>query len=205
MAVAAALQAEAVPEQQQPPVGALLYPELPVLPNRYRTRYRQPADALLPLPQEAWQPRDLSAALRQWPASREVGRLQSEVPAGVGARFAVEQAEREAWDVDPGRQDWDHPSWKHRDSASPALAGPVRAHPDQLAGLTQAGPQWWRRLAWLDGASPAIARALRSAPKRQELGAKQDLGPDSNPGDALECRAWLPEAEKLAGGVGAGL
>jgi hypothetical protein len=100
---AAELQAETVPEQQQPPVGALLYPEQPVLPNRYRTRCLLPEDALLPLPQEAWQPPDLSVALRQWPALKAVGPPQSEVPDGVGVRSAVVQEEREARDVDQVR------------------------------------------------------------------------------------------------------
>ena len=78
-------------------------------------------------------------------------------------------------------------------------------HPGLLAGLLQAGSQGWKRLARLDAAPPAIARALHSAPKRQELDERQDLGRDSNPGDAPEYRAWLPEAERLAGGVDAGL
>jgi hypothetical protein len=100
---AAELQAEIVPEQPPPPVGALLYPEQPVLPNRYRMRNLLPEDALLPLPREAWQPRDLSVAWRQWRALRAAGPPQSEVPDGVGARSAAVQAEPEARDVDQVR------------------------------------------------------------------------------------------------------
>lgn len=66
-----------------------------------------------------------------------------------------------------------------------------------LAGLMQAGPQRWKRPARLDAAPPATARALHSALRRQEL--------DSKLRDAPEYRAWLPEAERLAGDVDAGL
>jgi hypothetical protein len=194
---AAELQGEAAPERQQLLVCALLSPGLKALPNRYRMWCQQPADALLPLPLEAWQPRDLLVAWRQWRASRAAGPPQSEVPDGVEARSAVVQAEREARDVDPVRWDWSRPHWKHRDSAWPAQGGPVRGHPDLLAGLMQAGPQWRKRLARQDEASPVTALALHSGPRHREPGSKLR--------DAPEYRAWLPEAERLAGGVDAGL
>lgn len=161
-----------------------------------------PADALRPLTLEAWQPRGLSAAWRQWPASKAVELRQSAVPDEVGAQFDAAQAAAEAQYADLVRPDWGRPSRKHRDSVWPALAGPVQRHPGRLAGSMRPGPRWWTglaELAWPDAAPPATA--LHSAPRRQERGSKRA----SKLWDALEYRAWLPEAERLAGGVDAGL
>jgi hypothetical protein len=162
------------------------------------------ADALLLRTLAAWQLRDLWVAWRQWPGPKAVGRPRSAVPDGVGAQSAAAQGAGEAQYVDPAHPGWGSPSRKHRDSAWPALADPAQAHLGWLAGWMQPGPQWRMGsagLEWPDAAPPATARALHSAPRRRERGWKRG----SKLWDAREYRAWLPEAERLAEGVDAGL
>jgi hypothetical protein len=134
-------QAEAAREPQQPLAGALLCPVLQVSPSRFPVRCHLPADALRLLALEAWQPRGLWVPWRQWPGPKAAELRQSSVPDGVGAQSAVAQAAVEARNVVPVRPSWGRPSQKHRDSASPALAGPARAHPDWLAGWMQPSPR----------------------------------------------------------------